>query len=62
VQHRPGPARRKLQIILPEYEPEPMGLYAVFAHGQLMASKVRYFVDFIEGYFGDPPYWDQFKI
>ncbi|PSJ44693.1 LysR family transcriptional regulator [Zobellella endophytica] len=51
----------KLQIILPEYEPEPMALYAVFAHRQLMASKVRYFVDFIGGYFGDPPYWDRFN-
>lgn len=50
----------KLQVILPEHEPEPMGLYAVYAHRQLLASKVRTFVDFLEGYFGDPPYWDQF--
>lgn len=48
----------KLQVVLPEYEPEPMGLYAVYAHRQLLASKVRSFVDFIDGYFGDPPYWD----
>ncbi len=48
----------KLQVILQEYEPEPMGLYAVYAHRQLLASKVRSFVDFIDGYFGDPPYWD----
>lgn len=49
----------KLQTILPEHEPEPMGLYAVYAHRQLLASKVRSFVDFMDGYFGDPPYWDQ---
>lgn len=48
----------KLQVILPEYEPEPMGLYAVYAHRQLLASKVRSFIDFIEGFYGDPPYWD----
>ncbi|SHK82884.1 DNA-binding transcriptional regulator, LysR family [Marinobacter antarcticus] len=55
-----GPAIKegKLQVILQEYEPEPMGLYAVYAHRQLLASKVRSFVDFIDGYFGDPPYWD----
>ncbi|MGO1462869.1 MAG: LysR substrate-binding domain-containing protein [Marinobacter sp.] len=55
-----GPAIKegKLQAILQEYEPEPMGLYAVYAHRQLLASKVRSFVDFIKGYFGDPPYWD----
>jgi DNA-binding transcriptional LysR family regulator len=50
----------KLRVILPEHEPEPMSLYAVYAHRQLLASKVRCFVDFLEGYFGDPPYWDQF--
>lgn len=28
--------------------------------GGKLASKVRHFVDFLEGYFGDPPYWDRF--
>ncbi|KAA1172856.1 LysR family transcriptional regulator [Marinobacter salinexigens] len=50
----------QLQVILSKYEPEPMGLYAVYAHRQLLASKVRSFVDFMDGYFGDPPYWDRF--
>lgn len=50
----------RLAIVLPEHEPEPLGLYAVYAHRQLLASKVRHFVDFLEGYFGDPPYWDNF--
>ncbi|WP_269621386.1 substrate binding domain-containing protein [Zhongshania sp. BJYM1] len=47
----------KLKMLLPEYEPEPMELYAVYAHRQLLASKVRSFID---GFFGDPPYWDRF--
>lgn len=50
----------RLQIILPDHEPEPMALYAVYAHRQLLASKVRSFVDFLDGYFGEPPYWDRF--
>lgn len=50
----------RLAIVLPEHEPEPLGLYAVYAHRQLLESKVRHFVDFLEGYFGDPPYWDRF--
>lgn len=50
----------KLRVILPEYEPEPLGLYAVYAHRQLLASKVRSFIDFIGGFFGEPPYWDRF--
>ncbi|MCE3027288.1 LysR family transcriptional regulator [Salinicola sp. DM10] len=50
----------RLRIVLPRHEPEPLSLYAVYAHRQLLASKVRCFVDFLAGYFGDPPYWDQF--
>ena len=49
-----------LQTLLTAYEPEPIALYAMFAHRQLLASKVRAFLDFIDGYFGDPPYWDDF--
>lgn len=51
----------KLKVVLPEHEPEPMALYAVYAHRQLLASKVRSFIDFIDGFFGDPPYWDGFE-
>jgi len=51
----------KLKVLLPEHEPEPMALYAVYAHRQLLASKVRSFIDFIDGYFGEPPYWDRFE-
>ena len=50
----------QLQVLLPDYEPEPMSLYAVYAHRQLLASKVRCFIDFMDGFFGDPPYWDDF--
>lgn len=51
----------KLKIILPEREPDPIALYVVYAHRQLLASKVRSFIDFIDGFFGDPPYWDRFE-
>jgi DNA-binding transcriptional LysR family regulator len=50
-----------LRVVLPEHEPKPMSLYAVYAHRQLLASKVRCFVDFMEGYFGNPPFWDRFE-
>ncbi|RUO53511.1 LysR family transcriptional regulator [Pseudidiomarina homiensis] len=50
----------RLQTVLSEFEPEPIALYAIFAHRQLLASKVRAFLDFIDGYFGDPPYWDSY--
>ncbi|WP_428820721.1 LysR family transcriptional regulator [Microbulbifer sp. MCCC 1A16149] len=50
----------KLQIILQEFEPEPLALYAVYPHRKLLATKLRVFIDFISSYFGDPPYWDGF--
>lgn len=51
--------RGQLKVILAGHAPESIALYAVYAHRQLMASKVRTFVDFISDAFGDPPYWDQ---
>ncbi|MFP2769138.1 LysR family transcriptional regulator [Oceanisphaera sp. KMM 10153] len=53
-------AAGKLAVIMPEHEPAPMGLYAVYAHRKLLPSKVRCFIDFIGGYFGESPYWDAF--
>ena len=49
----------KLVVVLPEFEPEPLGLYVVYAHRKLLPHKVRCFIDFIEGYYGSPPYWDE---
>lgn len=50
----------KLTIVLPEHEPEPLTLYAVYSSRQLLANKVKCFVEFLDGYYGDRPYWDQF--
>ncbi|WP_288984670.1 LysR family transcriptional regulator [uncultured Pseudoalteromonas sp.] len=51
-------AQGKVVRILNDYEPEPMGLYMVYANRQFLPSKVRAFVDFTSGYYGDTPYWD----
>ena len=48
----------RLQLILEDFEVEPMGLYAVYAHRKYLSGKVRTFVDFLGGYFGSPPYWE----
>ena len=48
----------KLVVVLPKLEPEALGLYAVYAHRKLLPHKVRCFIDFIDGYYGTPPYWD----
>ena len=49
----------KLVIVLPEYEPTPIGLYAIYAHRKLLPHKIRCFIDFMTDYYGTPPYWDE---
>lgn len=51
----------RLRVILPDFEPEPLGLYAVYPHRKLLATKLRVFIDFMSEYFGDSPYWDDYK-
>jgi len=48
----------RLNIVLADYEVEPMGVYAVYAHRQYLSAKVRTFVEFLTSYFGSPPYWE----
>tara|TARA_A100000171_G_scaffold51519_1_gene66044 strand:+ start:4383 stop:5387 length:1005 start_codon:yes stop_codon:yes gene_type:complete len=55
-------ASGKLEVILTAYEPEPLGLYAVYAHRTLMSNKIRSFIDFMVDSFGDNPYWDQYTL
>ncbi len=49
----------KLVIVLPEYEPTPIGLYAIYTHRKLLPHKIRCFIDFMTDYYGTPPYWDE---
>lgn len=49
-----------LKVILEDYEPEPLGLYVVYPHRKLMATKVRSFIDFISDYYGEQPRWDRY--
>ncbi|MEI8670379.1 LysR family transcriptional regulator [Pseudoalteromonas sp. B131b] len=51
-------AQGKVVRILQDYEPDPMGLYMVYANRQFLPSKVRAFVDFASDFYGDTPYWD----
>lgn len=52
-------SKGELVTVLSDYEPETLGLYAVYAHRKLLPHKIRCFIDFIEGYYGSPPYWDE---
>lgn len=48
----------KLVQVMPEHPLQPLGLYAVYAHRQLLPGKVRCFIEFASNYFGEWPYWD----
>ncbi|MCB1488738.1 MAG: LysR family transcriptional regulator [Bauldia sp.] len=49
----------RVRRILPAFEPEPLGLHAVYPHSRHLAAKVRALVDFlVERYQGRPP-WEK---
>jgi DNA-binding transcriptional LysR family regulator len=48
----------RLQVILPEYKVADLAVYAVYPHRQYLSAKVRTFIDYLDSYFGSPPYWD----
>lgn len=50
----------KLVTLLDDFEPDSLGLYAVYPHRKLLAPKLRAFIDHLTRYFGDVPYWDNF--
>lgn len=49
----------KLRIILKDYQPEDMGLYALFAPGRMIPRRTRLLVEFLQQQFGDLPDWDK---
>lgn len=47
----------KLQAVLSDCAPKPMGLYAVYPHRRLLSRPVQTFLSFCGEYFSDPPSW-----
>ena len=47
-----------LEIILPDYQPQEINIYAVYASRQHLSAKVRAFIDFTVGQIGAQPVWD----
>jgi len=53
-------AAGKLVVLMPDWKPPELGIYAVYPQTQHVAPKVRAFVDFLVGHFGPKPAWDRF--
>lgn len=49
----------RLQRILPDLDPDPRGLFAIYPPGRHLASKVRVLVDYLATCFRGTPSWDK---
>ena len=48
----PDIAARRLQVVLPEYPPLDLSIFAVYAPNRYLAAKTRLFIDFLVERFG----------
>jgi DNA-binding transcriptional LysR family regulator len=48
----------RLQVVLPDYSPGDLSVYAVYPPNRHLAAKVRTFIDVLVKHFGPRPYWD----
>lgn len=48
----------RLDIVLPEYPPSELGVFALYAPNRYLAAKVRLFIDFLVLRFGPKAVWD----
>lgn len=53
-------AAKKLVVLLPDWKPPELGIYAVYPQTPHVPPKVRAFVDFLVSHFGPKPAWDRF--
>lgn len=49
----------ELEVVLSDFEDDPISVYAVYPHRRHLSPRVRAFVDFLANRFGENPYWDQ---
>ncbi len=51
----------KLEVVLQDFEDDPISVYAVYPHRRHLSTKVRVFVDFLADRFKGRPYWDNWE-
>ena len=51
--------RGTLEPVLPGFRPREPSIHAVYPGNRHVPAKVRVFIDYLRGAFGDPPYWDR---
>lgn len=56
----PDVKARRLKVVLPDYPPTSLNIYALYAPNRYLAAKTRLLIDFLVAQFGDKPGWDNF--
>jgi DNA-binding transcriptional LysR family regulator len=51
----------RLRIVLAEYPPTDLDIYALYTPNRYLAAKTRVFIDFLTRRFGGEPAWDDFR-
>ncbi|TDB48669.1 LysR family transcriptional regulator [Photorhabdus khanii] len=55
-------ASGKLIQLLPEYQPQAMGIYGIYASRQNMPATLRALLDFLVKWFASSPYWQKLML
>jgi DNA-binding transcriptional LysR family regulator len=48
----------RLAVVLPDYPPTKLGVFALYAPNRYLAAKTRLLIDFLAARFGERPAWD----
>jgi DNA-binding transcriptional LysR family regulator len=57
----PDIAAGRLKLLLPDFPPTELGIFALYAPNRYLAAKTRVFIDFLSTRFGDNPSWDDYR-
>jgi DNA-binding transcriptional LysR family regulator len=57
----PDIAAARLALVLADYPPTELGIFALYAPNRYLAAKTRVFIDFLLARFGERPAWDAFR-
>lgn len=52
----------RLKVVMPDYPPTELGIFALYAPNRYLAAKTRLLIDFLASRFGERPAWDNFKL
>ena len=56
----PDIAAARLSVVLPDYPPTELGIFALYAPNRYLAAKSRVLIDFLTTRFGRTPEWDAY--